>query len=115
MTISEAIGQVDLLKPNPFTEDEKKGWLLRLEKKIEKEIVDTHEGGGDIEDVGEKLRVGMPYDDIYLFWLEAQIDYHNGEIEKYNNSITVFNYAYNAFQLFYNRTHLPKKVSRKYF
>ncbi|MBQ7873761.1 MAG: dockerin type I repeat-containing protein [Oscillospiraceae bacterium] len=179
MTYTDVIGQIDLFKPNSYTFDEKRAWLKRLEKKIETEIIATHEGDyligdvtgdgkidgkdaelvnaytkgnaelnfgqlkaadaegdGDVdyedaraiggyengyiselpaEEAKEELFVGMPYDELYLRWLEAQIDYHNGEIERYNNSITAFNSAYSAFERYYNRTHLPKGVQPGYF
>jgi hypothetical protein len=53
------------------------------------------------------LIVEHPYDDIYIKWLEAQIDYANGEYGKYNNSIAMFNTAYEAYAKYYNRTHMP--------
>ena len=59
-----------------------------------------------------RLLIPYPYDDVYLKWLEAQIDYANGEIARYNNSITLYNSAMTAFMNYYNRTHLPLKISK---
>jgi hypothetical protein len=123
MTIIEAIGRTDDLKPNNFTELDKIRWLSELEWIIKKEVIDTHEGGEGIvfdgydektntEDV---LLVSAPHDDIYLKWLESKIDYHNGEYVKYNNSSVAFNNAYSAFEKCYNRLHLPKKTKLKFF
>lgn len=183
MTIEQVIGQVDTLKPNSYSDEEKRIWLKRLEQRIILEIVNTHEpeppknnfgdaycdgeineedialikvfagknavptekeftasdvdGDGKITvvdanlvrkyisgeldefpvgrtDVGH-LTAPAPYDEVYLRWLEAQIDYANGEIERYNNSITAFNHAYSAFERYYNRTHLPIRKKMKYF
>lgn len=123
MTIREATGRVDGLKHNTYTFAEKVSWLSRLDGKIKAEVIDTHEGGEDIDFIeydqdtspDTKLLVGAPYDEIYLRWMEAQIDYHNGEIDKYNNSIMMFQASYNEFSRHYNRTHMPKGSSMRYF
>jgi hypothetical protein len=116
MTIAEAINRCDTLKPNDFTESEKIEWLSRLDSRIKLEIIDTHEGFEDIEFEGYKedmnliekpLLVPSPYDEMYLYWIQAQIDYNNGEINKYNNNISMFNSAYSDYAAYYNRTHMP--------
>lgn len=126
MTIMEALYRIDELKPNTYSQPEKIKWLSSLDGVIKSEIIDTHElreGEEDIvfEGYGENaalttvLLVPAPYDDIYLRWLEAQIDYSNGEYGKYNNSIAMYNTAYTAFSNHYNRTHMPKGKKFKFF
>ena len=123
MTISEAINKIDALKPNTYTEDDKVKWLSTLDGIIKKEIIDTHEMGEDIVFNGYDydtstetvLLVEPPHDDIYIRWLEAQIDYANGEYGKYGNAMTMFNSAYDIFERFYNRNHMPKGTKFKYF
>lgn len=56
----------------------------------------------------EELLVPAPYDDIYIKWLEAQIDYANGEYNKYNNTSAAYNNAYVAYARAYHRDHMPK-------
>ena len=78
-------------------------------------LIDMHEGGkemcfdGYTEQTHQtcKLLVPPPYDDIYIHWLEAHIDYAGGEYEKYNNSISLFNTTYEAYAKYYHRTHKP--------
>ena len=123
MTISAAINKIDALKPNTYTEDDKVKWLSTLDGTIKKEIIDTHEGGEDIVFNGydydtsteTELLVESPHDDIYIRWLEAQIDYANGEYGKYSNAMVMFNSAYSTFERFYNRNHMPKGTKFKYF
>ena len=122
MTIIEAINGIDALKPNAYTEPDKIKWLERLDLMVKTEIIDTHEGGEDISfdgyegaDLSTVLLIPAPYDEVYLRWLEAQIDYANGEYKKYNNSITMHNAAYGAFERYYNRTHMPLGKTRNYF
>lgn len=115
MTIMGAINHIDAVKPNVYSQEEKIRWLSTLDGVIKAEIIDTHEGAesADFKEYDETtpltqvLLVPHPYDDIYIKWLEAQIDYANGEYKKYNNSISLYNAAYMAFRKYYNRTHKP--------
>ena len=122
MKINEAIQKIDALKPNNYEPADKVKWLSNLDGIIKNEIIDTHEGGSevifngyDMDSLETELLVPAPYDDVYIKWLEAQIDYHNGEIGKYSNSMTMYNSAYNAFERHYNRHNMPKSKSFKYF
>ena len=123
MTIIELITDVDEMKPNGYEQIYKIQWLSQLDGRIKDEIIDTHEGGEDVSFSGydastplsDPLLVTEPYDDVYRYWLEAQIDYANGEYTKYNNSMSMFNEAYSAYSRYYNKTHMPKGKSIKYF
>lgn len=123
MTIIEMITDVDTLKPNGYGQIYKTQWLSQLDGRIKHDIIDTHEGGEGVSFSGydaetplsTELLVPHPYDDVYRYWLEAQIDYANGEYTKYNNSMAMFNEAYSAYERHYNRTHKPKGKSFKFF
>lgn len=123
MTIIEAINKIDVLKPNNYTQSEKIKWLSNLDGIIKTEIIDSHEGSEGIVFNGydddtplwTELLASAPYDDLYIKWLEAQIDYTNAEYGKYNNSVTAYNTAYSAFERYYNRQHMPKQRKLKFF
>lgn len=123
MTILEAINRVDSTKPNSYTQVEKVDWLSTLDGVIKTNIIDTHEGGENIvfdgydadTSLDTELLVPAPYDDMYIRWLEARIDYANGEINKYNNSLTAYNDAYDLYANYYNRKHMPKGSKFKFF
>lgn len=123
MTIMEVLYRIDEVKPNSYSQPEKIKWLSTLDGVIKSEIVDTHEGGEGVvfngynedSDLATELLVPAPYDDIYLRWLETQIDYANGEYGKYNNSMAMYNTAYTSFANYYNRTHMPKGKKLKFF
>ena len=123
MTIFDAINRINAIKPNSYTQLEKINALSTLDGVIKESIIDTHEGSEDVVFGGyteetsltTELLVPAPYDVIYLYWLEATIDYWNGETKKYNNSIEVYNTAYSEFERYYNRTHMPKGNKFKYF
>lgn len=122
MKVIEAIQMVDALKPNSYSQEDKIKWLSTLDGIIKIEIIDTHEGadkvafnGYDMSSLETELLVPSPYDDIYIKWLEAQIDYNNSEIGKYNNSMAMYNSTYSTYERYYNRTHMPKGHKFKYF
>ena len=120
MTLIEAINRADALFPNSYKEAEKVYWLSTLDGIIKTEIIDTHEGYEGVEFSGynentplnTKLLVPAPYDEIYIRYLEMQINYTNGEFGRYNNSVLMYEEAFNAFKQYYNRTHMP--LGRKF-
>lgn len=115
MTIAEVISKVDELKPNTYTTEDKVEWLSNLDARVKSKIIDAHEGGEQVQfhgydsvlDKDTELLVPAPYDEMYLSWLEAQIDYYNGEDERHNNAIMRFNNAYEDYKKHYTRTHMP--------
>ena len=123
MKIIEAIHKLDDLKHNTYSQEDKIGWLSRLDSMVKRFVIDTHEGGdnvifsgyGDLTDLNTELLIPEPFDDAYLRWMEAQIDYHNGEYDKYNNAIDVFNTAFEGYKNYYNRTRMPKGKKFKFF
>lgn len=123
MTIIEAINRVDEIKHNTYSQPEKVKWLSTLDAMVKRTVIDTHEGGEDISFHGYDadtstdtvLLVEQPHDEMYLRWLEAQIDYSNREFDSYNNAIEMFNATWTAFRNYYNATHLPKSKGLKYF
>lgn len=123
MTIREAINRVDNLKFNTYSDNDKVEWLSRLDNSVKNLIIDTHEGWesssafmgyGDTTDMDTVLLVPAPFDEIYLRWLEAQIDYHNGEFDKFNASIIMYNTAFDAYANFYNRNHMPRNRGSRF-
>lgn len=122
MTILEAISRVDAVKPNSYSQTEKIAWLSRIDATIKNEIIDTHEGAENITfngydndtDTNTELLVPAPYDEVYIRYLEMQIDYANNEYGKYNNSMVMYNAAYTAFEKYYNRTHMPVSKGNRF-
>ena len=122
MKIIDAINRIDSLKHNTYTQEDKVEWLSRLDAMVKNHIIDTHEGeevtfnGYDATtDLQTELLIPEPYAEVYLGWMEAQVDYYNGEYEKYNNAIDMFNTAYQGYKNYYNRTHMPLGSKMKYF
>jgi hypothetical protein len=111
MTLKQVIDHVDSLKPNAFTYDHKTRWINEIEGQVQTEVFlflpdnitqYTWESNQNTE-----LFVKAPYDSIYDYYLQAQIDFHNGEYEKAQNSIAWFQDKYDAFKKWYVETYHP--------
>lgn len=121
MKIIEAINSLDSLKQNTYEKDDKIRWLSNLDWTVKK-LMDQYVGADKVIFNGytpetsdnTELLVPAPYDEIYLRWLEAQIDYANGEYGKYNNSMAMFNTTFDAFAKFYARDHVPVSNGQRF-
>lgn len=102
--------------------EDKVDWLSALDFKVKSKIIDLHEqnemvpftGYDTDDDIDKDLLAPAPYDEMYLRWLEAQIDYYNGEEDRYNNSIILFNNAYEDYKKHYTRTHMPISRGKRF-
>ena len=112
--MNTVIVDVDAVKPNVYTDEDKYRWLAGLEGLLSAEVFQDPEIRCPAvpEDADRPLRVEPPYDEVYRLYLMAMIDFHNREYGNYNNSITLFNTAYLAYEKYYNRTHKP--ISKKF-
>ena len=123
MTLMEAIAQLDSLVRNTYSQNDKVGWLSRLDWIIKTQIIDLHQGAENVSfngyddnaDLHTTLLVPPPFDEIYLRWMEAQIHYHDSELDRYNAAITMYNTAYEGFRDHYTRQHKPLTTSRFLF
>lgn len=113
-TYNDIISLVDSYRPNRFPEQLKLWWLVTLDGKIAVELMMM-----DAEQVRElmdceypealehKPLVGFPHEELYLHYLEAKIDYTNGEYNDYQNSMQSFNAAYLSFSNWFLNTYDP--------
>ena len=114
MRLTELIGHVDETKHNAFSNEQKTRWVNQLEGRIAAEVYlwnpvmmcVQHVWPETEDDPDQELLVGPPWEQIYEHWLEARIDYANGEYDKYENSAAMFEEAFHAFAAwFINRYH----------
>ena len=112
MTAREAMDWVDGKKHNVYSEADKLHWLTRAEAMAGQ----LAERFGMVPAVlsltpETELSIPAPWDQIYLRWLEAQIDYANQEYLKYNNAMAVFNALWSEYANKTAREHLrPRRV-----
>lgn len=113
MTVAQALAEIDALKPNAYTDAQKRRWLSELEGIAVGEIFGRSEafvpfGEGD---GARELAIAEPYCDLYLKYLEAQMDFHNGDFVRCNNALGMFNALYAAFAASYRRGTLPGETA----
>lgn len=101
MTIEQIIRHMDEIKPNAFSDEVKTVWLNELEARVQKEILMRWPGEMVQyrwpEDRGAQTLLEPPEDAVYRHWLEAMIDYANGEYNKYQNTMELFNACWDEF------------------
>lgn len=99
MTVAEALLQIDALMPNAYSDAQKRRWLSEIEGIVADEIFSAMGGFSPYtEDDGEKeLAVPEPYCDLYLKYMQAQMEFYHGDFERYNNAMAMFNVLYSAF------------------
>lgn len=122
MTIKECIDNVDNIKPNEYSVEDKVQWLSFIDLIIVNDVLKTHEGydgryddftGYSADKLSEPLIVPSPYDRLYTAYLKMKIDGENGETARYNNSASLFNSYMMEYRKFYNKTHMPINPTNK--
>lgn len=112
MTIREAIDRANGMEFNTCTDAEKIAWLSRLDERVALLVHNTGSAGdpwyAEDTDKDTKLMIPSPFDEIYIHWLVAQINYANGEIDKYNNAIALYNTEYEGYSDWYHRNNKPR-------
>ena len=99
MTATVLFERLRQLKPVPAEIDDTilLDWLNQVEGQILHEIflLSLSEIAPYTETPAEALAAPYPYDGIYLLWMEAQVDFANGEYERYTNTMQRYNTAWN--------------------
>ena len=115
MTIDQALHTVNSLKPHNIERARLVDWLDRMDRRIFTDLILTHERkGSEPEEFGgydqntnpdTVLLVPPPYDEVYRFFLEMEIDLTNREYESYNNNAALYAAAYGKYARAYHREH----------
>ena len=112
-TIKQIIDRVDELRPNQYSEVMKLAWLSELEGKIAADVMLM--GIEEIRSIEysypESLKVeplvSYPHQEVYMYWLMAQIDFANGEYNKYQNSMEMYNQHLSNYVRWFANTYEP--------
>ena len=117
MTIDQALHTVNSLKPHNIERARLIDWLDRLDRRIFKDVISTHDpdattpaafdGYDQNTDPDTVLLIPPPYDEAYRFYLEMEIDLTNREYESYNNNAALYAAAYGKYARAYHREHRP--------
>ena len=116
MTINEVLDEVDrIAKNNSIDRNQKIKWLDRLDRNIfndllqyKKDNVETFDGYDVDDDEDTELLVVSPYDELYVYYVLAQINLIQQEIDFYNNNYAIYEDKYRNYRDFINRTYRTK-------
>lgn len=106
MTAWDAIRWIDEKKHNVYSAEDKLIWLGQVERMA----YQLRQRCGVQEDFREpeldgELSIPSPYDQLYLRWMEAQIDYTSQEYLKYNNAMAMFSALWQEYANSVRREH----------
>lgn len=116
MTINEVLDEVDrIAKNNSIDRNQKIKWLDRLDRSIfndllqyKKDNIETFDGYDVDDDEDTELLAVAPYDELYVYYVLAQINLIQQEVKYYNNNIAVYEEKYRNYRNFINRTYRSK-------
>ncbi|WP_288887466.1 hypothetical protein [uncultured Eubacterium sp.] len=116
MTINEVLDEVDrIAKNNSIDRNQKIKWLDRLDRSIfndllqyKKDNIENFDGYNVDDDEDTELLAVAPYDELYVYYVLAQINLIQQEIDFYNNNYAMYEDKYRNYRNFINRTYRTK-------
>lgn len=109
MTIRQAIDRLDFRMANTFSDADKIAWLTTADSIINEKIMKTGSCEYSELDKDTFLLAPAPFDEMYIYYMEAMIHYYNGENDRYNAAIIMYNKHFEDFAAWYIRTNSPTK------
>ena len=112
MRIKDALSRIAAIKPSRYGDELMVEWLSRIDETIRVEIMQEGEGPLRYDaatDMDKELLAPYPYDEIYITWLQAQIDLNNAEMGRFNNDMLLYNTQYTSLCDWWIREHMPKQ------
>ena len=106
-TMNSVIEELEEVKPNVVPDEIKYKWLANLDGRISIEVFGQKEATVYTlpDDADKTLMVSAPYDDIYVLYCSAMVDFYNREYENYNNAVMVFQESMGALKTWYIQNH----------
>ena len=119
MTINEVLNEVDnIAKNNAVDREQKIKWLDRLDKTIFNDLIqykenqiESFDGYTINTDEDTTLLVKSPYDELYVYYILAQINLLQQEVKYYNNNIAVYEDKYRNYRDYLNRSYKSKGIN----
>ena len=110
MTPNKAIEIIDGLKPNSYSDEDKLRWINELDGMVQRLVIQADEikQYSYPEDLNKELLIPAPFENVYTYYLEAKIDYHNREYGNYNNSTLMFESQFTEYKKWYIRENRAK-------
>ena len=101
MTIETCMNLVDSMMPNGVEPAVKLRFLGEIEGRVRVELHgESPDGEYDFDGktpVDTELCVPHPFDQLYLLYVMAMMDYVSGAVSRYENGAAMFNTAYQSY------------------
>lgn len=110
MTAADIISKCDRIKPNVYSQSQKRDWLNKIETDIRQYAVLYSKDEADLSFTNEEnptMYLPETESDIYVYYLISMIDLSNQEYKLYNNSAAYFNSALQSWQRKHRREIKP--------
>lgn len=111
-TTNEILERLDKVYPNAYENPVKAGWIMELNRRLYETVVLPHEGKGEYEipaqypkDGDLPLAAESPYEELYVIYAMAQMEFYNREGGGFNNSAALYNSLLGEWKSQYHRTH----------
>lgn len=113
MTINEALAAADGLRPNPLSDMEKANWLLGFERRLLRELGEEYPNMSYPKSGGEQLSAQGGFEEIYVLYLCAKIDFALREYDGWNNTVLMLNSLIEDYKKQHLRDRLPDAAAAK--
>jgi hypothetical protein len=101
MTIETCMNLVDAMMPNGVESSVKLRLLGEIEGRVRVELLGEMPDGGceftERTPAGTELIVPHPYDQMYLLYMMAMMDFLGGDTARYENSAALFNSVFQSY------------------
>ena len=94
------------------------GWLNEIEGQVLDQVVNKAQGF-DIEfvpftedDTERELTVPDRFQDVYINYIRAKVDFTNQETERYNNDAAMFEASWKEYASWHIRNYVPKPAAK---
>lgn len=114
-TLADVITKVDSLKPNVFSQSQKRDWVYSLEMQIREFknlYTDEETDMLFLNDENATLTLDAQWTDIYVYYLMSMIDMANCDVVMYNNNTALFNEMLKSWQKKFRRENVPEKNTK---
>jgi hypothetical protein len=114
-TLADVITKVDSIKPNVFSQSQKRDWIYSLEVQIREFknlYTDEETDMLFLNDENATLCLDIQWTDIYVYYLMSMIDMANCDVVMYNNNTALFNEMLKSWQKKFRRENLPAKNTK---
>lgn len=113
MTVKRAIELADGLRPNMIEEGRKAAWVMEFEMRLRREQGEEYSPMSYPENGEEELLAKDGFEEMYILWLCAQIDFAMKEYDGWNASAAGLNALIGDFKRQRLRDELPDKRDYK--